>query len=252
VDISMPVSTKRPVVEGTGRYGALLQGFLWMSDSETMTDDAIRGMRRSYAADISVIDHAVGQIVDALERRGKLESTWIVYTTDHGEMAGSHGLMSKCVLYEPAVRVPLIVRPPGGCAPRVVDSLVEQLDVPATVRAIAGAPDVAGSAGQSLLGVVAGGAPPVHDVTVSENWGFAVFETERHKLVVDEDACAPCQLFDLAEDPAEDHDLLGDPLAADVVESIMETHVRPFFQTPPARPHPSIFTSGPPLEELKS
>jgi arylsulfatase A-like enzyme len=119
------------------------------------------------------------------------------------------------------------------------------------VRAIAGAPDVAGSAGQSLLGVVAGGAPPVHDVTVSENWGFAAFETERHKLVVDEDACTPCQLFDLADDPAEDHDLLGDPLAADVVESIMETHVRPFFQTPPARPHPSIFTSGPPLEELK-
>ena len=96
--------------------------------------------------------------------------------------------MSKCVLYEPAVRVPLIVRPPGGCAPRVVDSLVEQLDVPATVRAIAGAPDVAGSEGQSLLGVVGGGAPPVHDVAVSENWGFAVFETERHKLVVDEDA----------------------------------------------------------------
>jgi choline-sulfatase len=188
--------------------------------------------------------------VDALARRGMLESTWIVYTTDHGEMAGSHGLMSKCVLYEPAVRVPLIVRPPGGCAPRVVDSLIEQLDVPATIRAVAGAPDVAGSEGQSLLEAVAGGAPPVHDVTVSENWGFAVFETERHKLVVDEDAVAPCQLFDLAEDPAEDHDLLADPLAAGVVEEIMETHVRPFFTTPPARPHPSIFTSGPPLEEL--
>jgi choline-sulfatase len=251
VDISMPASTARPVVEGTGRYGALLRGFLWMSDSETMTDGAIAGMRRSYAADISVIDHAVGLIVDALERRGMLDSTWIVYTTDHGEMAGSHGLMSKCVLYEPAVRVPLIVRPPGGCAPRVVDSLIEQLDVPATLRAIAGAPGVAGSEGQSLLGTVAGGAPPEHDVTVSENWGFAVFETERHKLVVDEDACVPCQLFDLAEDPAEDHDLLGDPLAADTVEAIMETHVRPFFTTPPARPHPSIFTSGPPLEDLK-
>ncbi len=155
------------------------------------------------------------RIVGALGRKGVLDSTWIVYTTDHGEMAGSHGLMSKCVLYEPAVRVPLIVRPPGGCAPRVVDSLVEQLDVPATVREIAGAPDVAGSEGQSLLGAGAAvGAPPARDVAVSENWGFAVFETERHKLVVDEDAMAPCQLFDLAEDPAEDEDLLGDPLAA--------------------------------------
>ena len=46
VDISMPHSTRRPTVEGTGRYSALLNSFLWVSDSETMTDDAIRGMRR--------------------------------------------------------------------------------------------------------------------------------------------------------------------------------------------------------------
>ena len=79
-------------------------------------------------------------------------------------------------------------------------------------------------------------------VTVSENWGFAAFETDRHKLVVDEDAVPPCQLFDLVEDPSEDRDLLPDPPAAPVVEELMETYVRPFFRTPPARPHPSIFT----------
>ncbi len=248
VDISMPASTKRPVVKGTGSYGNLLRGFLGLSDTKTMTPDAIRGMRRAYAADISVIDDAVGRIVGALERKGVLDATWIVYTTDHGEMAGSHGLMSKCVLYEPAVRVPLIVRPPGGCAARVVDSLVEQLDVPATVRSIAGAPEVPESAGRSLLGAFGGGGGDGgalgRDVAVSENWGFAVFETERHKLVLDEDAMAPCQLFDLAEDPNEDEDLLGDPQAAAVVEELMETHVRPFFRTPPARPHASILTGG--------
>ena len=70
VDISMPRSTRRPTIEGTGRYGALLNSFLWVSDSETMTDDAIRGMRTSYAADISVIDQAVGDMVGALERSG--------------------------------------------------------------------------------------------------------------------------------------------------------------------------------------
>jgi choline-sulfatase len=241
VDISMPGSTTRPHVETTGRYGALLNGFLWMSDSETMTRDAIRGMRRAYAADISVIDHAVGLMVDALARRGLLDNTWFVYTSDHGEMAGSHSLMSKCVLYEPAVRVPLIVRPPGGCVPRVVDSLIEQLDVPATLREIAGAPEVPGAEGMSLLPAVSGGPPPARRVAVSENWGFAVFETERHKLMVDEDAAAPCQLFDLAEDPSEDDDLLPDPQAAATVEELMEAHVRPFFATAPVRPHPSPF-----------
>jgi arylsulfatase A-like enzyme len=141
--------------------------------------------------------------------------------------------------------VPLIVRPPGGCAAHVVDALVEQVDVPAPVRDIAGAPDVALSEGRSLLASVHDPAVlPSRSVTVSENWGFAAFETARYKLVVDEDAVEPCQLFDLAEDPAEDHDLLPDPAAGPVVDEIMETHVRPFFRTPPARPIPSIFTGG--------
>jgi hypothetical protein len=79
---------------------------------------------------------------------------------------------------------------------------------------------------------------------VSENWGFAAFETERYKLVVDEDALEPCQLFDLLEDAAEDDDLLPDPAAGPIAEEIMETYVRPFFRTAPARPIPSIFTGG--------
>jgi arylsulfatase A-like enzyme len=245
VEISMPASTTRPTVEGTGNYRHLLNSFLWVSDSATMSDDAIRGMRRAYAADVSVIDHAVGLMVDALERRGLLDDTYILYTSDHGEMAGNHGLMSKCVLYEPAVRVPLIVRPPAGCAPRVVDGLVEHVDVPATLRHIAGAPDVQASAGRSFLDCVRNGGPlDGRDVVVSENWGFASFETERYKIVVDEDALAPCQLFDLVEDPAEDRNLLGEPDAAGTVEQLMEAHVRPFLATTPVRPHPSLFTGS--------
>jgi choline-sulfatase len=245
VDISMPASTRRPDTESAGRYGGLLNAFLWLSDSESMTDDAIRGMRTAYAADISVIDQAVGDIVSALERTDRLDTTWIIYTSDHGEMGGNHGMMSKCVLYEPAVKVPLIVRPPGGRQPHVVDALVEHLDVPATVREIAGAPAVAGSEGRSLLANVNDpDAAPSRSLAVSENWGFAAFETDRYKLVVDEDALAPCQLFDLVEDAAEDHNLVVDPASATVVEEIMETHVRPFFRNPPARPIPSFFTGG--------
>lgn len=187
-------------------------------------------------------------MVAALDRKGLLDNTWVVYTSDHGEMGGNHGLMSKCVLYEPAVRVPLIVRPPGGCPPRVVDSLVEHLDVPATVRDIAGAPEIAKSEGRSLLSYLGGGTLPEPEgpdrsVVVSENWGFASFETEQFKIVVDEDACAPCQLFDLHDDPTEDHDLLPDPDSRPTVDWLMETYVRPFFRAPPVRPHASPFTS---------
>jgi choline-sulfatase len=207
-----------------------------------MTEDAIRGMRRAYSADISVIDDGVGRIVTALEHRGLLDDTWLIYTSDHGEMGGNHGLMSKCVLYESAVRVPLIVRPPSGCAPRVVGDLIEHMDVPASIRMIAGAPELPNSEGRSLLGYVDGDEPASRDVSISENWGFAAFETERYKLVVDEDACSPCQLFDLVEDPHEDTDVLADPDARSIVDEMFERHVRPFFATPPARPHKSIFT----------
>jgi arylsulfatase A-like enzyme len=238
----MPRSTRRPDLDGTGAYGRLLKAFLDLSDTDTMTDDAIRGMRRAYSADVSVVDDAVGRIRGALEARDLLSSTWIIYTSDHGEMGGDHGLMSKCVLYEPSVRVPLIVRPPTGCNPLVVDSLVEHLDVPATLRDIAGSPAVVDSDGRSLLGHLGGGAPDPRMVSISENWGFASFETDRHKLVVDEDAGTPCQLFDLVDDRNEDDNRLADPECASVIEDMMETYVRPFLATPPARPHRSPFT----------
>src|SRR5262249_18458703 len=151
-----------------------------------------------------------------------------------------------------AVRVPLIARPPGGCAPRVVGGRVEHFDMAATVRAIAEAPPLPNSEGRSLLGCLEGEDVQPRAVSVSENWGFAAFETDRSKLVVDEDALAPCQLFDLIEDPTEDHNLVSDPLCAPVVEELMELHVRAFFASRPARPHPSIFTGANSVGSLRS
>jgi arylsulfatase len=245
VEISMPRSTRRPETDGTGRYGALLNAFLHLSDTETMTDDAIRGMRRAYCADVSVIDDQVGAIVAALDAKGVADDTWIIYTSDHGEMGGNHGMMSKCVLYEPTVRVPLIVRPPRGCTPRVVDALVEHLDVPATIREIAGAPAIAQSEGRSLLGQVGqvdgSDGRQTRDVSISENWGFASFETDRYRLVVDEDLATPCQLFDHHDDSDEDHDRLADPECSGVLGELMDTIVRPFLATTPIRPHKNPF-----------
>ena len=60
-------------------------------------------------------------------------NTWIVYSTDHGEMLGTHGLLNKMVFYEPSVRVPLIIRPPGGGQPRRFGGLIEHVDLTATL-----------------------------------------------------------------------------------------------------------------------
>jgi choline-sulfatase len=241
-DVPMPPSTARPDVDAAGSYGRLLRGFLHLSDTGTMTDDAIRGMRRAYHAAVTVIDDGVGRVVAALRARGMLDGTWVIYTSDHGEMGGDHGLMSKCVFYRQAVNVPLVVAPPTACAPRSVDDLVEHVDLAATVRAIAGAPGLPGSEGRPLLGYLDGGVGDRREVTVSENWGFALFETPRFKLVVDEDTLTPCQLFDVAADPTEDHNRAADPECAAVVEGLMEQYVRPFFATPPVRTVASPFS----------
>ena len=244
-ETSFPASTQRPETEGAGTYGRLLKGMGNLSDTDTMTADAIRDMRRAYAANVSIIDAEVGRIVEVLERRGLLDDTWIIYTSDHGEMAGDHGYMSKCVLFDGAVRIPLIVRPPGGAgaqAGRVVDDLVEQIDVPATVRAIAGAGPVPDSDGRSLLGYVIGDDPEPRAVSISENWGFAAFDDGVRKLIVDEDALAPCVLYDRATDPAEDRNVVADPEYADTVAEMMDRFVRPFLATPAVRPYPSPFT----------
>jgi arylsulfatase A-like enzyme len=241
-EIPPPASTRRPDVPAGGPFARFLGAFLALSDSETLTDERIRAVRRAYYANVTIVDDAVGRIVAALERRGILGDTWILYTSDHGEMNGEHGLLAKMVFYDASVRVPLVVRPPRGTRPRVVADAIEHFDVSATLRAIAGAPEVPGSAARSLLGYFEGTAPAPREVSVSENLGFASFETNRFKLVVHEDDQTPVQLFDRAAEPSEDRNLVDDPAARAVQGELLETHVRPFFATPPRRPHPALFS----------
>jgi len=234
-------STVRPTVRPDTSFGTFLDFQLnTFVGTDDLSDERIRDVCRYYYANVTVIDDAVGRILDALDRRGMLENTWIVYTSDHGEMLGAHGLLSKMVFYEPSVLVPLLIRPPGGTTKQVVDVPVEHVDVSTTLRAVGGAGELPGSEGRSLLDLISGGAASSREVVHTENLGFGAFVTDRYKLVVDEDDVAPAQLFDLVEDPEEDRDIVDDPAYVRVVDELMARHARPFFSTPPARPEPSF------------
>lgn len=242
-EIPLPGSTRRPRVHDTGPYGRFQKTFMAFCSSDTLTPDRIRDARRAYYANVSIIDAGIGGVLDALEQRGELDNTWVVYTTDHGEMMGEHGLLAKMVFYAPSVRIPLIVRPPGGVEGRVITARIEQFDLSATINEICEARPVPGSEARSLLPAIReAGEVPTRPASISENWGFSMFETDRHKLVVHEDDLTPVQLFDLAEDPLEDRDLIDDPAQRATIEGLMETHVRPFFKTPPLRPHRPAFS----------
>ena len=240
-EIPLPRSRDFPSVPPDGPLRIFLEMIRLDSDSTTMTDEAIIEMRRAYYANLTVIDTALGRVVEALRKKQMLDQTWIVYTSDHGEMMGEHRMLAKKVFYEPSVRVPMIVRPPGGSAPRIVNQRVQLMDLGATFRAIAGADAIATSAANSLLPALRDGIAPARiEALPSENYGFAMFLTDRYKLVVYEDTCEPLQLFDLLEDPGEDRNLCSEPEAGALVTRLMNDHARPFFATPPLREHPDV------------
>ncbi len=240
-EVPMPHSNTLPALPDSGPLRVFLERFFQYSDSATMTDQGVERLRRAYYANIALIDQAVGRIVEALEDAKMLDDTWIIYTSDHGELMGEHRMIAKMVFFEQSVRVPLVVRPPGGSPAQKIREPVQMMDLAATFRDIAGAGDIAGSAAKSLRKVVEqSGEAPKQDVIVSENYGFAMFLAGRHKLVVYEDDILPVQLFDMEADPTEDHNQIADPAYAAVLDEMMETHVRPFFAVQPQRPHPDI------------
>ncbi len=90
----------------------------------------MRRLRALYHGQIAHVDHAVGRVLNALEELGFAENTIVVFFSDHGEMLGDHGLSRKSVPYEPAVRVPLIIRWPGKTTPgSVSDAPVSLIDI---------------------------------------------------------------------------------------------------------------------------
>jgi arylsulfatase A-like enzyme len=100
--------------------------------------DRLELLAARYDEELRGLDAAIGELLDALDRRGILERSWIVVTSDHGEGFGEHGATYHGnTLYNEQVRVPLIVQPPRGTALPARDEPVGLLDVTATVAAIA-------------------------------------------------------------------------------------------------------------------
>lgn len=121
------------------------------ANAHLLTDDYVLAGARQYYAMISLIDESIGRVVQQLDAQGLLDNTWIVYSSDHGEMLGDHGLMAKFNFYRSAVQIPLIVRPPGGCTGRVSDTLAALVDVGPTLLDVAGAAPLTNVDGQSSV-----------------------------------------------------------------------------------------------------
>ncbi len=161
----------------------------------------IRQTRRQYCGSIAAIDDQVGRMLDALDRRGMMDNTYIVFTSDHGEMLGDHGLYAKSVAYEAALRVPLIVAGPDIPAEKTSDALVELIDLNPTVCELAGLPPQEGIDARSLVPLLQGEHQEHRAEAVSCIRNFRCIRTARYKLI--DNHGGPDELYDLEEDPCE-------------------------------------------------
>ena len=125
---------------------------------DDMTEHDHRLVRAAYYAMIDLIDKQVGRLLDWLEENGQLENTLIIFTSDHGENLGDHGMYLKGpYFYEQNVHVPLLIAMPGTIeGDRVSDALVELTDLAETICEAAQIPVPAGMQGKSLWGMLTG------------------------------------------------------------------------------------------------
>ncbi len=174
-----------------------------------------RRLRWGYYRLVEKVDRQIGVILDGLDEAGLAENTVVIFSSDHGDGHGAHQWNQKCVLYEEVVRVPFIVRAPGGRRGAAVkDRLVASaLDLFPTVCDYAQAAVPEGLPGRSVRPLVEGaGHVEWHDQVVIETFfdgnrgydatGRAV-RTERYKYCVYDRGRYAEQLFDLEHDPGE-------------------------------------------------
>lgn len=125
-----------------GEFGRVRREFTRM---ETPSDRELREIIANYYGMLSLIDHNVGRILSVLDELDLSRDTLVIFTSDHGEWLGDHGLMLKGpMFYEGLLRVGMIARGPGVAASRVVDDPVSTLDLAATFADYAGVTAPAG------------------------------------------------------------------------------------------------------------
>lgn len=185
------------------------------------TAEVVGEQLRDYYGMVSHLDAQVGRVLKALERSPHSSNTIVVYAADHGLAMGSHGLLGKQSLYEHSMRCPLIIAGPG-IPQGQSESFTYLFDLFPTICGLAGIRPPDGLDGLSLKTILANPTARVRDTVFlpylelmrsirDEHWKLIVYPPINHR-----------QLFDLANDPDEMHDLAENPTQAANLERLTE------------------------------
>ena len=220
-------------------YFRRLPGFIQVSMSRQRwfrrfdTPEKYQRMMKGMYRLITGVDLQVGRIVAELERQGFADNTVVIFTGDNGIMIGEQGLTGIWLMYEGSIRKPLILADPRLDSRRrgaTVDEMALSFDCPATMLDLADVQVPPAMRGRSLVPLVQGESVPWRQdffyehlyerETIPKSEGV---RTERHKYVrYFERNPVFEQLFDLAEDPNEVHNLAGEPEFASLLEGLRD------------------------------
>ena len=178
--------------------------------------------RQEYYALMTFMDRQLGRILEALEKSGQADNTYVFITGDHGLAVGEHGLMGKQNLYDCSVRMPFIMLGPGIAAGRRIESLMYQHCLFPTACDLAGLSIPATVQFPSLLPLLHGERDHLFNSVYCAYRGFQrSVRTRTHKLIVYPEV-KRVQLFDIEKDPWEMHNLASDSSCSATVSALFK------------------------------
>ena len=203
----------------------------WRADKEKkqLNEEKLRLMVSAYYGVVSQVDYGIGLILEELERRGELDNTLIIYSSDHGDYAGEHGLHEKCagISSRAITRIPLILCEPGACgAPngrdsgRTVLNLVESVDLFPTICELIDVPIPNTVQGRSYAGIIRGSDRDIRETTLTENSYRKALATGGYRYVANQYGREEDELYDLQEDPWELVNRIDDPEYSEVKKDL--------------------------------
>lgn len=155
----------------------------WPFKTDQLTDEQVARIKRAYYGTNTLIDDWVGLIIKTLKTRGLYDDTIIIYSSDHGDLLGDHGLIYKQCFYEQSVRAPLIIHNPKLFKPRRSKAFVESLDLYGTIIEMCGAHPTQETHSKSLLGLLKGERSDHRPMAFSENYFGTMVRFDDYKMV---------------------------------------------------------------------
>jgi len=206
--------TPPPIGDWADTYSYKTLGRHHSGEYITPDDELLRQAQAGYYACITHLDHQIGRLMQSLAEDNALNDTFIIFTSDHGELLGDHHLFRKVLPYQGSVNIPLIVKPNAGFnIQRGTSSknVTELMDIMPTLLDVAGAKIPETVDGVSLTNCICGDGETREYLHGEHSWGGR----SNHYVVTEKDKyiwfsqTGQEQYFDLADDPTELHDKIN-------------------------------------------